>query len=136
MANRRFTRTIVAGAIGAGGLIAAAPTTLAGAATPAAVVVNAKCSGSSMSNLQLQREDTGRLSVDFGVDMARHKAGIQWRISGTDNGTPFVNATVKTIRDGSFSVTRLLTPATGINAVVATASNAATGETCSISGSI
>ncbi len=54
------------------------PVATAGAATPP-VNITAQCSGTSTVNLQLQRKDTGKLSVDFGVDMARHKAGVQWK---------------------------------------------------------
>ena len=111
------------------------PVATAGAATPP-VNITAKCSGTSMVNLQLQREDTGKLSVDFGVDMARHRAGVQWRVTETDNGTTFVSKTAKTIRDGSFSITSLLTPQAGLNTVTGTAVNATSGETCTLTASI
>ncbi len=106
------------------------------AATPRSVVVNGHCSKTSRDNLQLQREDNGKLSVDFGVDMARHTAGVAWKVKASDNGTVFVNGTKRTIADGSFSVSRVLTPKAGSNHIVATASNAATGETCSITATI
>ena len=136
MSNRTFTRLIVAGAIGTGALAAVTtlPAVQAGAAG-APVNVTLKCSGSSMVNLQLQREDTGKVSVDFGVDMARHKAGVQWKVAETNNGTTFVNKSVKTIRDGSFSITSVLAPAAS-NAVVGTAVNPASGESCSISATV
>jgi hypothetical protein len=112
-----------------------------GAALPAhaattAVVVNGHCSQTSLDNLQLQREDTGKISVDFGVDMARHTAGVAWKVKATDNGVVFVNTTKLTIADGSFSVSRLITPQAGVNHIVGTASNPVTGETCRISASI
>lgn len=136
MPKNRITRLIVAGAIGTGGLAAvtALPVAQAGAAS-VPVNITLKCSGTSMVNLQLQREDTGKVSVDFGVDMARHKAGVQWKVAETNNGTTFVNKPVKTIRDGSFSITSVLAPAAS-NAVVGTAVNPASGESCSISATV
>lgn len=101
------------------------------AATPTAVVVNGHCSKGSLSNLQLQREDTGQISVDFGVDMARHTAGVAWKVKETRNGIAFVNGTTHTISDGSFSISSLLAPKP-LNHVVATATNPKTGETCTI----
>jgi hypothetical protein len=105
-------------------------------AVPAPVVVNKACSKTSLANLQLQREDTGQISVDFGVDMARHTAGVAWTVKEWRNGVLFVYGAPRTIADGSFSVTRLLAPKVGVNHFVATASNPLTGETCSISASI
>ena len=137
MSNHRMTRIIAAGAIGATGLgaLVALPTVQAGAAT-GPVVVNAKCSGTSVANLQLQREDTGMLSVDFGVDMARPVAGVPWKVTVTDNGTTFVNKTKLTIPDGSFSVSRIIAPAVGTNTVVGHAVNTRSGQTCTVTGSI
>jgi hypothetical protein len=136
MSNFRIPRSIAVGTLGIAGIAAglALPAVRAGAAT-APVNITARCSGSSTANLQLQREDTGAVSVDFGVDMARHKAGVQWHVTETDNGTVFVNKSVKTIRDGSFSVTSTRPPAAS-KTVVGTAVNPSTGESCSISGTV
>jgi hypothetical protein len=111
-------------------------TTVSASTTLSAVNVTRHCTGSSMSNLQVQREDTGKLSVDFGVDMAKHVAGVPWKVVEVHNGATFVNATVKTISDGSFSLTRLVVPTAGTNAFVAMAINTVTGETCTIKASI
>ena len=112
----------------------------AGTALPAhaagSVNKTGHCSGTSMKNLQLQREDPTHISVDFGVDMARHTAGVVWNVRETDNGTVFVNTTRKTISDGSFSITKLITAQPGTNTIVARATNPATGEVCRISASI
>ena len=105
------------------------------AATPSAVVVNRHCSKTSLANLQLQREDTGKVSVDFGVDMARHTAGVPWHVKETRNGVVIVNRTTRTIGDGSFSISNLLAPKS-VNHIVATASNLQTGETCTISATL
>jgi hypothetical protein len=118
-------------AITAGAVGASAPARTAATA----VVVNGRCSKGSLSNLQVQREDTGKLSTDFGVDMARHTAGVAWKVKGTDNGVAFFATTVHTISDGSFSITRLITPKPGVNHIVAIAANPKTGETCSLRAS-
>ena len=136
MSKKHITRIIAAAAVGTAGLgaLAVMPIAQAGAASEP-VNITLKCSGTSLVNLQLQREDTGMVSVDFGVDIARHKAGVVWHVTESNNGTSFVNKSVKTIRDGSFSITRLLAPAAS-NTVVATAVKSASGETCSISGTV
>ncbi len=131
MKIRRLALLAVPAALGIGALSTAVPAH----AAAGAVVVNGHCSKTSLDNLQLQREN-GKISVDFGVDMARHVAGVAWKVKATDNGVGFVNTTKLTIADGSFSITRRLTPQAGVNQIVANASNAATGETCSISASI
>jgi hypothetical protein len=105
------------------------------AATPTAVNITRRCSKTSMVNLQLQREDTGQLSVDFGVDMARPTPGVLWRVKETRNGVTFVNGTTRTIADGSFSITRLLPP-NSTNHVVAAAMNPTSGELCWISANL
>jgi len=105
------------------------------AATPTAVVVNRHCSKTSVANLQLQREDTGQISVDFGVDMARHTVGVPWKIKESRNGVVFMNRTARTIGDGSFSSSSLLAPKS-VNHIVAIAHNPVTGETCTISATV
>jgi hypothetical protein len=100
-----------------------------------AAVVNGHCSKGSLSNLQVQREDTGKLSIDFGVDMARHTAGIAWKVKETNNNGLVVATTVRTISDGSFSITRLVTPKPGTNHIWAYAANPATGEKCYLTAS-
>jgi hypothetical protein len=102
------------------------------AATKLAVTGNGTCSLGSRSNLQVQREDNGKLSIDFGVDMVTHVAGVKWTYRVTDNRSAVMKGTSSTVTDGSFSVTRAITPRTGPNHIVATAKNSATGETCRI----
>jgi hypothetical protein len=105
------------------------------AATPTPVNITRHCTKTSMVNLQLQREDTGQISVDFGVDMARHQPGVTWKVKETRNGVTFVNRTARTIADGSFSISSLLTPRP-VNHIVATATNPTSGETCTISATL
>ena len=136
MHTRRFAAILItatAGLLAAGAVATGTP---AGAATPTQVVANAKCSGRSWANLQVQREDTGKLSIDFGVDMAVHKAGVPWKASITDNTTSVYSGTVKTIYDGSFSVTRVITPLAGANKVTGKAKNTVTGETCTVTATL
>ena len=91
---RRLALIALPAALTLGTLGIAAP---AHAATPTGVVVNRHCSNTSLGNLQLQREDTGKISVDFGVDMARHTAGVTWKVKETRNGVVFVNRSTRTI---------------------------------------
>jgi hypothetical protein len=102
------------------------------AATKPAVTSNNNCSLGSVSNLQVQREDNGKLSIDFGVDMATHSAGVIWSYHVTDNRSLVMKGTSSTAADGSFSVTRAITPRSGTNHIVATAKNSTTGEICRI----
>ena len=94
------------------------------------VVKTGSCSKGSIYSLQVQREDTGKISVDWGVDMAKPVAGVKWAVHETQNGTTFVNQVVPTISDGSWSITRTVNPQR-TNVFTATAKNPATGETCS-----
>lgn len=134
MADRPHALLALSAAFGLAGIGIVATVPPADAATPS-VTVNAKCSGHSVVNLQLQREDNGALGVDFGVDMARHKAGVVWKVVETRNGTAFVTTSVKTVSDGSFSISSVLS-SPGTTTVAGKAVNAASGETCSISSTI
>src|SRR5450756_995568 len=109
--SEMLTRTIATAAIGTSGLtaVAALPVVTAGAAT-GPVNITKTCSGSSIVNLQLHREHGGKLSVDFGVDVARHKAGVTWKVALPGNGTAFVNGTTRTRSAGSVSYTHLTLP--------------------------
>jgi hypothetical protein len=114
-------------AIGMFGMVAPAQ-----ASTRPAVVVNGTCSRGSLSNLQVQREDNGTLSIDFGVDMSAHRRGVKWVVKVLDNTSIVYRGNVVTIADGSFSISKAIAPKTGTNHIVATARNSATGETCKI----
>jgi hypothetical protein len=114
-------------AIGMFGMVAPAQ-----ASTRPAVVVNGTCSHGSLSNLQVQREDNGTLSIDFGVDMSAHRRGVKWVVKVLDNTSIVYRGNVVTIADGSFSISKAIAPKTGTNHIVATARNSATGETCKI----
>ena len=117
-------------AAGVGAAAAAAP------GPRASINKTASCTKGSLANLQAQREDTGKLSVDVGVDMSRHASGVPWKVKVTDNGKTLANATVRTISDGSFSITRTLKPIAGKNHIVFTATNLRTGERCVMNGTV
>jgi len=102
------------------------------AAAKPAVTRNSPCSKGSTGNLQVQREDNGMLSIDFGVDMVTHTPSVNWTYRVMDNRSVVMKGTTSTIADGSFSVTRAIAPLTGTNHIVATARNTTTGETCRI----
>ncbi len=125
------TRTLTIGAL-AGALslsTVAVGVTAAGAAT-SPVNVSGSCSQASVSNLQIQREDSGRLSIDVGVDMALHHAGVPWRVTVTANGHVVDRVTTATQKDGSFSISHYVAPTVGTNHVAFRARNLTTGETC------
>jgi hypothetical protein len=136
MQSHRFNRLVAIGAAGLAGLVlvAAVPVASASAATNS-INITRNC-GTSVANLQVQREDTGQLSVDFGIDTAKHTAGMPWKVKQTRNGKVFSSTSVKTISDGSFSISRVLRPVAGTNTFVAYATNARTGQICSITGSL
>jgi hypothetical protein len=129
---QKVTTLAVAGAMSMGA--AAAGVSAAGAATRPKANSTIACGKGSTANLQVQREDNGKLSVDIGVDMNRHTSGVPWKVRAYDNGKLIENATVRTISDGSFSVTRVLAPLAGTNHIVFYATNLRTGKTCKMNG--
>jgi len=134
---QKLTTVALAGSMSLG--LAAVGASAASASTrPKAPSINlsAACSKGSLGNLQAQREDTGQLSIDVGVDMTRHTAGVPWAFKVTDNGSTVAAGTTRTIGDGSFSVSRLLWPKGGANHFVFTAKNLKTGETCRLTGTV
>ena len=87
------------------------------------------CSGASTWKLKAKPDDAG-LQVSFEVD--QNVNGVTWNVSITDNGSSIFSGTATTkARSGSFTV-RLLAPnQPGSDSIAATATNPATGETCS-----
>ena len=132
---RTVTTLAIAGAMSLGAVATGASVA---AASPKGSSVNnsAKCTKGSVGNLQIQREDTGKLSIDMGVDMSRHSSGVPWKVKAYDNGSLIANAKVRTVSDGSFSITRLISPKAGSNRVVFYATNLRTGETCKLTGTV
>ena|SRR5579872_3786570 len=129
MPTKRTVSALLLVALAIGLLGTAIP---AQASTTRATDVNGTCSKGSLSNLQVQREDNGTLSIDFGVDMSTHTSGVTWVVKVLDNRSIVYRGTALTISDGSFSISKAIAPKPGTNHVVATARNTATGETCRI----
>ncbi len=86
------------------------------------------CSASSTWKLKA-KPDNAKVSIEFQVDS--NVVGQTWAVSIKDNGTSVFAGTAKTVGpSGSFSVNKLTANRAGADSVVATAKNAATGETC------
>ncbi len=86
------------------------------------------CSGSSDWKLKAKHDD-GRIEVEFEVDSNR--VGQNWRVRLADNGTTFFTGTRRTTApSGAFEVRRFTGNRAGIDHIVGTATNPATGETC------
>ena len=92
------------------------------------VKVSGSCSGSSTWKLKLgPRART--IQTEFEVDS--NVVGQQWTVSITDNGVQVFTADATTVApSGSFTVATRIPNVAGSDAVVATAANAATGESC------
>ena len=92
------------------------------------------CTGSSTSKVTLKHED-GRIEAEFEVDSNR--VGQRWNVVIRDNGViVFSGARTTTAPSGSFEVERLIPNRAGTDAVVASAKNPATGESCVARASI
>jgi hypothetical protein len=131
MDTRSLKMVALTGAMSLGAL--ALGTTVSSAAVQrhiASVNLNSKCSQGSIDNLQIQREDTGQFSIDAGVDITRHSAGVPWSIKITENGIKIVSLTTPTLSDSSMSISRLAMPSPGVNHIVFVARNQRTGESC------
>jgi len=117
---------------------AAAGIVLAGMwATPAHaadnVDVRGACSAGSEWRLKVEPRTATRLRVEFEVDS--DVPGQTWAVRITDNGAEVFSGT-RVTQDGSgeFRVRRATRNQPGPDTVVATASNTATGETCTAEG--
>jgi hypothetical protein len=98
------------------------------------VIKTGSCSASSDWKLKLGPRDSG-IETEFEVDS--NVVGQKWSVVITDNGATVLSAKRTTVApSGSFTVRALLANKAGTDTVVATARNAATGETCRGSASI
>lgn len=97
------------------------------------VDVRGDCSAASDWRLKVQPRAAGTLRVEFEVDS--DVPGQRWRVLITDNGTEVFAGTRRT-QDGSgdFRVRRAIADQAGPDNIVATATNAVTGETCTAEG--
>lgn len=91
--------------------------------------VSGSCSAGADWTLEVKKDDGG-LEIEYEVDS--NVAGQTWAVSITDNGKKvFKGNKVTKGASGSFSVERHPANLPGTDTVVATATNAASGETCS-----
>lgn len=87
------------------------------------------CSSHSTWKLKAKAEDRGRLEVEYEVDS--NVVGQTWRVRLADNGRVFLATTRRTVApSGSFEVHARTANRAGTDVILATARNAATGETC------
>ncbi len=93
--------------------------------------VNGTCSASSTSKLKVGQRD-GKLKIEFEVDS--NVKGQSWGVTLSDNGSMFLQKTMKTAgRSASFEARAKTANQAGTDAIQATATNGATGETCNAS---
>jgi hypothetical protein len=86
------------------------------------------CSGSTDWKLKAKHDDS-RIEVEFEVDSGI--SGQAWKVKIKDNGQRVFSGTRETAgASGSFSVERKVTDLAGTDRFKATATNAATGESC------
>ncbi len=98
------------------------------------VKVAGTCTAGSTWKLKLGPR-TRSIETEFEVDS--NVVGQQWTVAITDNGvTVFTGARTTVAPSGSFTVDKRIPNVAGADAIVATASNAATGESCVASASV
>lgn len=93
------------------------------------VTTSGTCSKGAHWKLKAGARD-GAIETEFEVDS--NKVGQVWSVRMTDNGTQvFAGKRTTVAPSGSFSIGRRIANRAGTDKIVATASNAATGEQCS-----
>ena len=128
------TRTAVLGVMSAFalGTIASVPAYASGGGTK--VVSRGTCTKLSTSKLAVQHED-GRIETEFEVDSNR--VGQRWNVVIKDNGViVFSGSRTTQAPSGSFEVRRLIANRAGTDAIVASAKNPTSGESCVARASI
>ena len=98
------------------------------------VRVAGRCTARSTSKLKVKHDD-GRIEAELEVDSNR--VGQRWNVRLTDQGVQVFSGTATTTApSGSFEVERRIANRAGVDVVRATATNPATGETCTATASI
>jgi len=96
--------------------------------------VSGTCTAASASTLKAKSDD-GRLEVEFEVDS--NVVRQAWRVVLADNGSTFLKKTLKTKGpSGSFTARARPHDRAGADSIQATATNSATGESCSATLSV
>ena len=86
------------------------------------------CSGNATSRIKLSPQN-GRIETEFEVDSNR--VGQKWNVVIKDNGVRvFAGSRITTAPSGSFTVNRRIPNRAGVDHIVASAKNPASGETC------
>jgi len=125
--NSKTAMTALALPLAAAAVLATAPAASASGGG-GGVRASGSCSGTSHWTLKA-KADNGRLEVEFQVDTNR--VGRSWNVHITDNGTGiFTGTRVTQAPSGSFTVRKLTANRAGVDHLVATARNAASGEMC------
>ncbi len=125
--------------VGGGAVVVALVGTMANAgsadaAAPSALV-SGHCTARSTTSLQVQHSEPGKIEAGFEVDHAR--VGSQWKVRLTHNGVSyFVGRRIARASGGTFSVDRVLPDLAGGDRITARARNLATGEVCTVAGTI
>ena len=124
----RLTVTALTAAIALGAAPAAAFASDSSHGGGGGVTRSGSCTGSTDWKLKAKADD-GRLEVEFEVDS--NQVGQTWQVRLTDNGSQFFAGTRRTVApSGSFSVETRTANKAGTDRIVASATNAATGEVC------
>ena len=93
------------------------------------------CTAGSESTLKANPPRNGRIEVEFEVES--HVSGQIWRIRMDDNGATFFSGSKKTrAPGGSFEARAFAKNRAGTDRITASATNPATGETCTASISV
>lgn len=96
--------------------------------------VSGTCTAASTSTLKAKSDD-GRLEVEFEVDS--NVVRQSWKVVLKDNGSTFLKKTLKTkAPSGSFEARGRPVDRAGTDAIEATATNGATGESCTATLSV
>jgi hypothetical protein len=93
------------------------------------------CSGRSTSKLAANQPRNGRIQVEFEVES--HVSGQVWTVKMGDNGATFFRGSKTTqAPGGSFEARAFAKNQAGTDVITASATNPATGETCTASLSV
>jgi hypothetical protein len=129
--DRGFFMRITALRFGVAALVAAASISSAPAAVAKEgdVIVTGACSGESTWKVKLRALD-GMIRVWFEVDT--DVVGEDWQFLLKANGRRILKGIRTTVEpSGSFQVSRMIADGEGTETITASATNLATGETCS-----
>ena len=127
MGTTKIALTVIA-------LVAALSVASTASAKGGGQTVSGTCTAASTSKLKAKADD-GRIEVEFEVDS--NIVGQSWKVVLQDNGSTVLQKTFKTkAPSGSFDAKARPANRAGADAIQATATNAATGESCTATLSV